>query len=75
MNNLGWPGIGYHFVIESDGVYGLNTNQAVLEFQRAFGLAIDGVVGNETRNTLNNPPYKRLLKRGSEGGSREDRSA
>ena len=35
-----------------DGVFGSNTDQAVRQFQKASGLAVDGIVGNSTKNAL-----------------------
>lgn len=40
----------------ADGVFGPRTERAVLAFQAASGLAVDGVVGNETWNALFNEP-------------------
>jgi N-acetylmuramoyl-L-alanine amidase len=38
-----------------DGVYGADTYRAVREFQSKNGLAVDGVVGNETKKALGMP--------------------
>lgn len=35
-----------------DGIYGTNTKNAVLNFQRDNGLAADGIVGKDTMNAL-----------------------
>lgn len=43
--------VGYYFG-GIDGVFGSNTQQAVLEFQRNFGLTPDGIVGVQTWNRL-----------------------
>ncbi|MBR3768405.1 MAG: peptidoglycan-binding protein [Clostridia bacterium] len=37
---------------EPDGIFGENTRQAVLNFQRAFSLVEDGIAGNETINFI-----------------------
>ena len=34
--------------IEADGIFGIQTENAVKEFQRANGLIVDGIVGNKT---------------------------
>ena len=39
-------------LIAADGSYGRRTEQAVITFQRIFGLSADGVVGNATRTRL-----------------------
>jgi peptidoglycan hydrolase-like protein with peptidoglycan-binding domain len=36
-----------------DGVFGANTEAAVVDFQRSNGLQPDGIVGKETARTLN----------------------
>jgi len=38
--------------VSADGQYGRNTQNAVIAFQRIFGLGADGVVGNQTRTRL-----------------------
>ncbi len=37
---------------EIDGVFGMNTQNAVLRFQRTYGLVPDGIVGTQTWNQL-----------------------
>lgn len=38
--------------LEPDGMFGPRTDQAVRAFQRANGLEVDGIVGRDTRGTL-----------------------
>lgn len=37
-----------------DGIFGTNTQNAVVAFQTAKGIAADGLVGNQTKTALNN---------------------
>ncbi len=37
----------------TDGIFGNNTKNAVIAFQKAYGLDPDGIVGNATRNQIN----------------------
>lgn len=39
--------------VSEDGVFGSRTRLAVREFQRVFGLTVDGIVGRDTWNGLN----------------------
>ena len=41
------------YSLDEDGVFGSNTYNAVLDYQRKNNLAVDGVVGDETWGSLN----------------------
>ena len=43
-----------------DGIFSLEIEAAVREFQRDYGLPVDGVVGSETWAALQNPPARAL---------------
>ncbi|MBQ4111067.1 MAG: peptidoglycan-binding protein [Clostridia bacterium] len=47
LNQLGYD-------IDADGIFGSATRSAVRKFQRANGLTVDGIVGSETMNAINN---------------------
>src|SRR5690606_23048269 len=50
-----------------DGIFGPKTEARVKAFQKAMGIAVDGIVGPQTRKYLF-PPYPgTLLRRGSRG--------
>lgn len=49
QKNLGYLG---YAVGQIDGIYGWETVQAVKEFQKNNGLAVDGVVGQQTANAI-----------------------
>ncbi|MCM3224846.1 peptidoglycan-binding domain-containing protein [Terribacillus saccharophilus] len=38
--------------VTADGIFGPNTRQAVINFQRNNGLGVDGIVGQATWNRL-----------------------
>ena len=51
-----------------DGIFGTQTENAVLSFQRANGLTPDGIVGPRTWEKINNfKPDNRTLRKGSYG--------
>ena len=56
---------GYPLTI--DGVFGLNTLNAVQAFQTANGLTADGIVGNNTWRTLLVLPPRPTVRQGSRG--------
>ena len=47
--------------IATDGIFGKDTLQAVLNYQNTHGLVVDGIVGDQTLNTLRGiaPPQDR----------------
>ena len=45
--------------LKTDGVYGANTANSVMKYQSLNGLSVDGIVGDETWNSI----YKRKKKR------------
>lgn len=53
---------GYNLSV--DGIFGVNTEKAVRDFQQKNGLSVDGLVGQNTWKTLLNLPAYPLLKRG-----------
>jgi N-acetylmuramoyl-L-alanine amidase len=48
---------GYKQVRSADGIYGQWTYDAVCAFQKANGLAVDGVAGKDTQNKLYGTSY------------------
>ena len=56
---------GYNLSV--DGIFGVNTEKAVRDFQQKNGLSVDGLVGQNTWRTLLNLPAYPLLKRGYSG--------
>ena len=55
LNKLGFGNSGTEKV---DGIFGSGTAKAVREFQKANGIAVDGIVGNETRGKFKVKKYK-----------------
>lgn len=53
-------------VIAFDGIYGTATAEAVRAYQRLFGLAVDGVVGPATWNSIYNQ-FLHAAQRGRPG--------
>lgn len=56
----------------ADGIFGNNTKTAVLEFQKAYGLTADGIVGTATQNQINtalNNKRNNVLTVGSRGAA------
>ena len=51
---------GYH--VEADGIYGPNTESAVKAYQKANGLKLDGLAGEETMGSLKSGSGKPTLK-------------
>jgi len=54
-----------------DGVYGLATQQAILDFQSASGLEVDGIVGSETLDKLRNYRAQTASRSGSNRRGRQ----
>lgn len=56
---------------KADGVFGNNTEKAVKEFQKAYGLSVDGIVGKDTsqmiERALKGEKPVKILKSGSKG--------
>ena len=52
---------------EVDGIYGKNTENAVIKYQQSKGLRIDGIAGSETLNSLG-------ITSSSDGGSTQPSS-
>lgn len=48
--------------LQADGIFGVLTEEAVKEFQKANGLTVDGIVGNKTWSKLNVSLNKRNIK-------------
>ncbi len=63
-------GLGYH-VGGIDGLFGVMTAAAVMEFQADFGLAVDGLVGPQTRGVVGDvvSSSDRVLGLGSRGAA------
>ena len=61
-------------IILTDGVFGNDTEDAVREFQRIFGLTVDGIVGQSTWYSVQNiyNSVKRLSELDSEGLTLEE---
>lgn len=62
----------------TDGVFGPRTQTAVIAFQAARGIVVDGEVGEETWRELGRPPGKTgapRSRRASDGGRRSGRTA
>ncbi len=64
---VNYPGIPK--ISETNGVFGIETREAVEAFQRIFGLTVDGIIGNATWNRLSYifNAVKRLSELDSEG--------
>lgn len=54
LNQLGYGNSGTKSL---DGIFGAGTQSAVRSFQKAMGIAADGIVGNDTRGRFRNKGY------------------
>ena len=54
--------------IDADGIFGGGTKQAVMDFQKANGLAVDGIAGPDTFTAMGLPELV-LLRVGSRGST------
>lgn len=61
LNELGLPGKNEQ-PLDIDGIFGENTEFAVMAFQRQKGLVADGIVGIKTLSTLSGHSVDKLLK-------------
>jgi lipoprotein-anchoring transpeptidase ErfK/SrfK len=62
----------YGYTLEQDGIFGLSTYDAVLNFQYRFGLEVDGIVGAETIAKLNLPPHQNDIYKAQTTETSED---
>ncbi|WP_428911981.1 NlpC/P60 family protein [Niallia sp. Krafla_26] len=53
------------FSLNVDGVFGSNTDHAVRGFQKNNGIAVDGIVGPETKEALNSATHTEIEKLGN----------
>lgn len=54
----------------TDGIFGNDTNNAVIAFQRAHGLSPDGMVGNETKKAISEALARANQTPAPEGGTK-----
>ena len=61
-------------IIRSDGIFSFDTENAVRAFQKAFNIAVDGIVGKNTWYTLQNAYFavRKLTELDAEGISLEE---
>jgi len=55
--------------VARDGIWGPNTQTAVVTFQQAANITADGIVGNQTWSCMNNVYSLPLIKQGSKGSA------
>lgn len=69
LNNLGY------YTYQADGIFGPITEDAVTDFQQSNDIAVDGIVGPQTRGALKNDPVSADASASDEKGSAETKNS